>query len=363
MPRIFIFTCGTSLISNFGKSKADPKDRASLQNGLETLVKRIDFTEEGWMGDSSWRDLTRGEVPGDPQFSDLLTVLQEDLAQAAVRYWSALPSNAEEQTAEMSTLAVLKQQPGDEIILLASDTPDGVFCALVNAHIMAEQGQEILLERFDWEKDGERSCAVVNWRGAPVPSGDDHSPPPIRVIVVGRLTPSNKLDFEKYGIGNLIRTLTYLVYEVYGRQEAIRPVFVFTGGFKASIPILTQAASWLGGSTGQHIEMTALYEASPDRIVVPVIGHQPEDKYLLIAFSFGIKKRPIDLRAYPEFKPFDYSDKRTAADVRECPFLFQDLPGGGIELNPLGQALKAIVEHALVDQREMMERKLREAAA
>ncbi len=360
MSRLYIFTCGTSLMTNFGRSDgdADPLLHTRRSNGLKTCVERIPSVEAIYSENNpAWRSLTQPLIQSDSNLAELLLVIRSDLARDCVTYWSNLKSaDKAEQSAELATFETLGVRAGDEIVLLASDTKMGLFCALVNAHVMAgkmqtrQPGSRIEVEVDDRQLGGK---AVNPIRWLDVPAGAPANPGlSIRVIVIKNLDPRHKHDFENSGTSNLIQALTDLIFTAY--HQGKEPDLVFSGGFKVGIPVLVQSASWLGGLTGQTIAMTALFEASSERITIPIISQRPDEQLMLHAFSFGISQRPYDLAAYPQFKDADCINVIKTTDVRvgECSRLFQDKPRGGIELNPLGHALKKIVEHVLATKEQ-----------
>ncbi|MHC1733403.1 MAG: hypothetical protein AB9888_15400 [Bacteroidales bacterium] len=362
MSRLFIFTCGRSLLTNFGRNCSDVRGRDRLQSSLDFLIsEKLQSIDEIYQPDASWRNLDDLSIRRDPDFSEFLQIFNHDLGKEAVGYWSNLGSKDKEQSAEVATKNSFKIKEEDEIVILASDTPDGVLCALINAHLMARQGQKVYLEFNDWQSREKREGLFI---GRDLLKKTEEYSSPVRVIVVTGLNPTIKTTFERIGIGNLIRTLIHLVYEKIAQGNFEAPFFVFTGGFKAGIPILTQAAGWLGGITKKNILMNALYEDSVDRIDIPIIGQKPDPKWLLIAHNFGRRDHPSKAEEF-DYSKFDYSKIESLGEVRkDVQFLFQSKQEGGIELNPIGQALKAIVEHdlSLESRRKQMEMILSKAA-
>ena len=263
-------------------------------------------------------------------------------------------TDAEQQTAELTSFYHMRPQVEDKIVLLSSHTNEGLFCALANAHLMLRPGGEIKF-RDNLTDERPPDPVVVNWqwepqREVPCRALSRIACAEVEVIRIPGLNPTDPHNFEKQGAGNLIRTLATLVYACIrdrGTANSLdggrRPQIVFTGGFKASIPLLTQAAIWM--SHAVPIPMYALYEEAKEILAIPTLHALPDRKYCRLALGFQSADNPLLDSRYAKF-----TNRASMLRVADLPsdeqLLFADKPGpNGIMLNPLGQTLRE-VEHA-----------------
>ncbi|MFQ5677214.1 MAG: hypothetical protein ACE5G1_15080 [bacterium] len=136
-------------------------------------------------------------------------VYQQDELEAEALAYLREPSRTEsEYSAEIASLRQIGlDKQDDKVILLFSDTPDGAFCAWVNAKFIQSEKPAVL----NLEKN---------------------------VIRIPGLNTENAEDFVNIGLRRLITTIEKLVDDYKGYQIYLN----FTGGYKGIIPALTDVA-------------------------------------------------------------------------------------------------------------------------
>lgn len=239
MGKLYIFTAGTSLLTNL---KLDPTGNAH-------------FT---WL--SKWLK--------DRTVERILEYPDENIEayRRMVSFYSG--KTGKETTAELSSFVKLNLQDDDQIVLLASDTSDGIFSTLVIAYLMTEPGSKDPIQL--WSTPG-NPIQIKNWNSADIqrnrnPDLEFHRRKQVYVMRITGLDPSNEQRFETQAIGTLMHMFARLVKYANGDKSGLDPIIIFTGGFKVSLPVITQAASWLGG-----IPMYGLHEDSNELIQIPVL--------------------------------------------------------------------------------------------
>lgn len=143
------------------------------------------------------------------------------------------------QTAEISSLARMNVSAEDHIVFLCSDTGAGAFSAVVNAYLLTLNGDPPVL--WDGPFTIERG---FSWNWQPTYVHRELMNLQVQNVAVMRipgLDPERKQLFEQQGVSNLIDTIARLVIAAKGSD--MTPVINFTGGFKAAIPLITQAAA------------------------------------------------------------------------------------------------------------------------
>jgi hypothetical protein len=338
--RLLIFTAGVSLLRNLNDEEEG--HGRGIRSTMERTLNRLKPEELLKKPEKTWAGAPGNHLnPGAYWFLDHYGRLDPD-------------KNAQRQTAELTSLYHMRPQAGDKIVLLSSHTKKGLFCALANAHLMLRPGGEIKF-RDNLTDERPPEPVVVNWewqpqREVPCRALSEIACAEVEVIRIPGLNPTDRHNFEKQGAGNLIRTLATLVYECIrdgGTAKSLdggrRPQIVFTGGFKASIPLLTQAAIWM--SHAVPIPMYALYEEAKEILAIPTLHALPDRKFCRLALGFQSADNPLLDERYAEF-----TNRASMLRVADLPseeqLLFADKPGSnGIMLNPLGQTLRE-VEHA-----------------
>jgi len=321
MSYCYLFTCGTSLLENLEKKEP------AIANRLRAIIPEVGRVLSGNL-EADWAG-----TPGDSS---------DPGAKWTLERWGSLPLDDEMQTAEMASLGHLHLTQQDEVVLIASDTPEGVFCAVINAWLMVGLVGKVEI----WERAYQDSARQLEW-GWRHPAGLPHiqqksiARQKAAVLRVKHLDPRSRERFEqKGGAANLIQTIADLVWKA--RTHQLDPVIIFTGGFKASIPLLTQAATWL-----DRVPLMGLYEGAQDMVRVPTLHAAPDIEACQAVLGFGAGKA-----GHPFHGQLDSADHSAKRQVSQLPPnlqpLFQDKPSRTeIEFSLLGQTLKAVIESEL----------------
>lgn len=308
MARTILITAGTSLLENLRQPGPD---------NLYDMVTKLELPSYDRMADllgqpgGKWVGVPR-RTTGAWWFIDY--------------YGRRSPkSDRKDHAAELSSLALLKPTGEDEIVFLCSDTPEGLFCGLVIAHLIKPRDDMIRVHVASANPVSDPP-RLVNWEwkisDASVPHFDIPRAGYGRVSVrqIAGLHPTHSSDFVRRGAANLISAFTLLARGARDRRQPL--VLNFTGGYKATVPLLTIAASWL---VGADISLVALYQESADLLQIPLIVSAP-DRALWDELQDDLERPDITV------------DGLIPAGKRP---LAKDKPGGGIQLSLLGQAMQA----------------------
>lgn len=331
MAKMFILTAGSSLFTNY--SKYDEEAAEKLRGALPQIPAGIWLQEpHAWPG------------------GHLARYAPEGPAWWTLKRWSNMEltgSLKDQQTAEILSMSKMGLQPEDRICLLASHTPEGVFCALVNALMLSPPGKAVEVQDWDWSAmPPEQTCTPVSWdpdarvQRRPIEVRVENQ---VVVMPVRGLDPQDKESFEHEGVYSLIRSLARLVEIARGLRS--EPEIIFTGGFKASLPVLTQAATWLGG-----LRMTALFEEAEKPVTVQLLDNPAKLEFRQAAIGFGASRDP----ERTDFADLDRFINESRVD--DLPpelqplFVDRETPGSEIELSLLGEALRAIVASRLASE-------------
>lgn len=312
MQRLLIFTAGTSLLDNL----RDPG-----KFGERALVDALCYKEA-----NAWRSvLRRAEgirrelVAYGGHFASL------DLADPPRRSWA---------TAEMAGLYLLRrgqEQSADRLVLLCSDTGEGAFCAFANAMVL---GREV---RYYAPKGYYTAFGEIRTLAGLAETETEHGfhpslltirLPSVEVIVVKDLDATRPEEFERHAIPALVRTIAEIYYN---RHTDEQTVLNYTGGFKAGIPTLSQAAAVAG-----NIELVCLYEEAAQLVHQPLIRISlgPETEGRLLGAGKDTERFPDPLR--------DCATLDSVPD-EEWPF-YEERPEGGLGLSGLGCAMQELLQ-------------------
>ena len=316
MPHFYIFTCGTSLLENLTKTRPEVGARLSaVIPDKESLLSGS--VEERWMGES-----VNHHAP------DALWVLD---------HCSKMPADDPGQTAEMTSFSKLPREEGDEFCLIASDTDKGVFCAAINAWLMSGPDGQVCVREAPMSELDEIS---LDWHWSQDnlhPSQTKIATGKVILLRVRELDPTIRERFERNGgAARMIRTVADSIW--YARSKRLDPVLVFTGGFKASIPLLTQAVIWLGNTT-----MMCLYEGSRELVTIPTVRAEPSLLACRAVYAFNAQH--IENLSQQELLRMDHSNKKDISNLSHDlqPFFQNSMDGQRIQLNLLGQTLREVV--------------------
>lgn len=254
MANIYIFTAGTSLISNLELHPRGKPIHTRLTGWFEnrTIDRILEHPEENFETYHLLGNFYQGK-------------------------------SGKDTTAEVASFLKLELSQDDRLVLLASDTPEGMFSALVNAHMMSHRMVEHVPSKKSpmpvciWDDPGIPTQGV-DWNRSDLSSDE---PPDllqnqcgqVSVMRITGLDPANASGFEDQAVGNLVWTISRLVKYARGRTPQLDPVIIFTGGFKVGLPVLTQAASWLEG-----VPMWGLHESSDQLIRIPLLASAVDER-------------------------------------------------------------------------------------
>lgn len=314
MAYLYIFTAGTSLISNL---ELDPRGKGHhtwllswLRN--RTIERLLEHPEENY----------------------------EAYRRMFAFYQGKTGRNT---TAEIASFQRLELSPADQLVLLGSDTAEGMFSALVNAHLMSDPN--IPEPVIHWKAPG-IPAKSVNWNSAPTCQGDE-SKRQVHVMRIPGLDPANAQGFTYEAVGNLVGMIAQLVLFARGHSPSLKPVIVFTGGFKVSLPVLAQAASWLGG-----VPMVGVHESSDQLILIPILASKVEAH--LANAVIGWAWREGRYRAdYPSSYVSSVNEIKLDEWAEETAMSYDNLEkdvkplfaprGSKVKLNILGEAFLAVI--------------------
>ena len=272
MSRLLIFPVGISLLHCIA-------DRKRLRiNNHESLIELLQTK----MPD----DILTNPLERSDSFKYLRDVLKR---MSNVPLDSDKGTKKSRSTAELSALAALQRQGdfarNDELVLLASNTGEGAFCALATGLAVADQlmlveipsdsSKPLTLEqhKFEWgsksvwaREEGEDPLMNIRLNRA-------------SIVVIPNLDPTQKAEFEDVrngGLINLARVILDLIY----RQErgADRIVLNITGGYKASLPMLTQMIAVIKNDEdlAHKLRVFCLFEEAVDLVEEPIIPLEME---------------------------------------------------------------------------------------
>lgn len=305
MTSTIVLTAGTSILDNL-------KEEPCLVGVVERLRLPEEIAELLEPPTDAWRGVAgNGQAPGAVWFLD--------------HYGRQSPTDgktAPRHAAELASLALLRPTPEDDVVFLCSETPDGLFAALVAAHLIRADDDDPI-RVFTGPAD-RAAARPVNW--GPLP-GPTHADMPragrgrVSLHVISGLNPVRRDQFETDGAGNLVRAFVLLAREAAESKRAL--VLNVTGGYKAAIPLLTMVASWLTGD----VKLVALYQDSRELLRIPVLPAAP-DRALWNGLQADLANRAL----------------RPEALARSQQPLVAAAARGGLQLSLLGRALEAYVQ-------------------
>lgn len=341
MPVRYLITVGTSLIENFERSgdyeqQGRPVIRDCLPGDVDGLLCPV------------------GDWPSNPALPFQPNVLEWALAK-----WGSQPLQTTasgprvrplQQTAEITTLAKLQPQRDDQAVLISSNTVKGFFCALVQAYMISATGR---VEYAFWENaDQIPTTSSLHILGDDPPSSPGGRVPKnfpkvgkATLIRVNKLDPTRKQDFEEEGAANLVSLLTRQIRQA--QMDGYDPKVIFTGGFKAALPLLTQAVAWMGS-----VPLIGLYEGARDIIQVPTLKALPEKNLCRASLGFGRTNISVYDRGVIGI-PGEWNYDHKYRHVEDIPdfdekALFKDTPNG-LALSLIGRTLANLLVSMLAE--------------
>ena len=323
MRRLVITTVGTSLLDenrNRNRLAGSVRPLGVLTRGIASVNRRfrrvLDDIHRKENADQSVRART---VERYSRYSELADRVPEQrvasMASAVVEgmlaLWSAQSVTSEQQRsaspAELASLSLLDPPlgPGDNLVLLYSDTPAGAFCA---------------------------ACLEELFRQGMTGLTADGEPVPVETKRVAWLDPERKETFEQRAVGYLAEALT----DSYYAPRTLQPeqtLFNITGGYKAATPIITLVAGLLG-----DVWVVCLFERSEALLYQPVMPISiASEKLAQILLDAGTGDAGRDVLAQAD-------SARKMQDTVEKSWRIYFADSGLPALSSLGLAVRAVLE-------------------
>lgn len=218
-----------------------------------------------------------GNNPPEADLTASVTALTTHLHYLWTEVWNG--TSAEDQRerrkvlpAELASLSLLALQPSDRVVLLASETPEGRFCAWVLERLLRLSADTTLLERLltathpiapDFPTCTSDHLSLVEIAGLRVHADsrfDNHQPATAAIFV-------------RKGLVHYVDA----IWDIYnGVDRGQKLVFNVTGGYKGMIPIARDVAMLLADhhrtvDATFTCELCYLYEESSELIVYGVL--------------------------------------------------------------------------------------------
>ncbi len=287
---IFI-TAGTSLIENY--YRANVNENQNLRNRLAQIY--------GF-------DVFLGITPTIPA-NDVNTIsCGNDISQfigSSFKYWTSQqnPNISSEYQTLITVLATknidLNNYDLTDLVIFSTATVPGVYCAIVLAHLIGhakyrnQPGGLNYWVEVEYNQQGAQTNMRFNWGATP----QGNNPEKILVKVINAIDPS-QVDFEQDGIQNLVRSITTEVLHNWTRKEPearICPMtMIFSGGFKANIPVVTLTMMWIKHHFIQKsISMAAMF-INAQLIEIPILPSYPDEATIMAVGN--------DPRDYPDIR-------------------------------------------------------------
>lgn len=314
MAKLFIFTSGTSMVTNL-------KDDANAHPILNYLRK--------W-----FETITIKKILDTPS-------VNKQAYQYILEYYNG--KTGSKTTAEISSYEKLGVRKEDLVVILTSDTKEGVFAGLVNAHLMASKAKTPVVL---WDRPG-NIIGTFNWNSlleGYEPGANQDEYPPVYLMIIKDLDPEKKEGFEDQAVGNLVYAIARLVKHANGHTLKPKPIIVFTGGFKVSLPVLTQAASWLGG-----IPMYGVHQESNKLIEIPVLATDidPEVRNSILGWAWKNNRNRDLIERNEELDLNNWAGKtdKTWEWLRKEHKLVPVFTecGSGVKISILGEAILSVL--------------------
>ncbi|MAT45265.1 MAG: hypothetical protein CL609_23295 [Anaerolineaceae bacterium] len=334
MKKLYILTGGLSLVTNI----------------IDNLIQEND---KSWIKiDKQFNELcNKNEIPDYikekiSKISDKNTLINE-----INKYVNGLnvgiEKNIDKYSAEISSLlSLIKETPidnSDEILILSSDTREGIFCAYLNALILSSANYIKILKKPGLGKlEEEQFSNRQNFICLNI------TETPIAIKIIKDYDPENIENLQDNGLQNFFKELTTVIINALNRGLDIE--IIFTGGFKAGIPLITQVVSWLPEDI--NIVMSSKVEKKQKLLKTPIInsiGYTEVHKLILINLF-----EKIDISSDKNFIALKnkYSSEHNIIFRQEkYPNVFDVDPLAksqkDVHLKPLGEALWYVTKELL----------------
>ncbi len=236
MSTVHVLPCGTSILRNLEKGFGNnlPYSRLRHLLGWARDELRLDAPVSAWSG-----SFTRDVVP---------------LLGSATAWSQPVALSAEIGSLLRHTPAVKSE---DLVVLLASDTPNGMLAALLNAGRLNRPIHVHMRPVLDLQDSGE-------------PLTDHGSGEPVHIIRIPGLRPVNTATFNDalHEIANAMLWAGWLRRRPHGPFAESDLVVHLAGGYKATLPYLLVLAEYLKGARSP-VRAVCLHEADPDEPDIP----------------------------------------------------------------------------------------------
>jgi len=245
VTRLIVVTVGRSVIDQTFPPPSDKQARAESFFLGHTSAESIQQLEQG-DGGREQLELEQSFFDQACSFGDVEASL-EGLRRGRTNPHSAEVSSLHQMMVGYPSLGITPQNM--KIVLLATDSPDGIFAARLNkrliCHLLLHSPKSVAR---DWRKEEDNGSIEQL----------------LRVLIrrVPGLQVKNVQEFVEEGVKHLRAEFQQLQEETPGAQRFLN----ITGGFKGVIP-LTTALAWAFGW-----RLFYLYESSPELIRIPCPG-------------------------------------------------------------------------------------------
>jgi hypothetical protein len=254
------------------------------------------LNEQGVLSDYPGLDdlgdtLQNGREPGSGQLDACVEIARE----ALTRIWNgpAPPRRKREQSpAEIASLSLIKPQPGDHVVLLHSQTPDGAFCARVLMQVLQRND---IAPGTDYPFHNK--VDLVEVRG---------------LRISDSVVEASKDEFVREGLVGYVNA----VWEQYAKPtRGSEIIFNITGGYKGMILVARDLALLLTAHSRDidprfTCKVCYLYQDSSDLIIygalpVQFIWNRRLKEFLNRApYPHGAPSANLSLGENPEWIPF-----------------------------------------------------------
>jgi hypothetical protein len=220
---VFVLPCGLSILDNLRKGDKAP---AGVNRPAATVAQLVDWAVQSQLRNPN--DALDQWLRTDPT----RRVLGAGPDGLALQQWPA-----EELSAELASLAAGNVEPGfgpqHRVVLLASDTEEGILAGLLNATRLGQQ-------EVRYHPTPPTVLEAGQWRL--VREGGQAGTAPIDVVRIPRLLPDTNASFPE-ATGHVAGTLLWAAEQPEVGTHGI--VLHLAGGYKATLPFLLVMAEYV----------------------------------------------------------------------------------------------------------------------
>jgi hypothetical protein len=339
MRSLLIFSCGTSL-TQFLNHDVD------LKNAVRQRVEALDPRTVLELAFST-ADLSRPFIPI-RDLSERVDLGPLEFLLASLPFWRqtfegrrAKGDSKKLVSAEISTfqsnlaLKTFERKDIERIILLGSDTAEGLYYTFFTAFLIG-YSIDYSFQNFYHSHDEHQTVYTFEWKD---PESDHVLP--VQFQIVPSLNAAEPKMMEDEGYLNFISVITKEVF-IFKDSQGDRSAslhFITSGGYKATIPVMTQAAIWLSELMRYPTTLTAQFEGSGERVLIPILPSFPKKKFVKEVYEF-IEKGTTTVIAL---------GKEGFTPQRSQEGLYHIDATDRIDFSPMGKALVAISRYVRKD--------------